>query len=382
MSSATVQTAPHQSTTVGTHSPVPATSSNRGYQSAAAPSSREPYYHSPTQNASPNAHRRPTRAASGNGASPNPQPPQHYSPAQTSTSVTQNRGTTANHASPVSSSMAPGDHQRGVPPVVSPRTSSNRTGAERSAVSRRPLPESATILLPRQQSGDGQQDRVDHQRGQNNGVPNGTTEDHAAAARQRRRAQQHASPEVLPHRPSGSRDREARSQPSPRDLPTPPTGLSREASEVLNRVVISNPQVDLERERERMAEAVPASPSTHVTPGGSRAAPGDSGEESARGPRSRQDHSNTGKREKSSKFGDYYLGATLGEGEFGKVKMGWKQGDDVQVSWAGARSISGAIANTLIGRRQADPPGQRRHESNPTCQDLPRDRHPSTDQSP
>ncbi|KAF8854796.1 hypothetical protein BDZ45DRAFT_26998 [Acephala macrosclerotiorum] len=44
-----------------------------------------------------------------------------------------------------------------------------------------------------------------------------------------------------------------------------PTGLSREASEVLNRVIISNPEADTERERERMAKAVPLSPTTHST---------------------------------------------------------------------------------------------------------------------
>ncbi len=35
---------------------------------------------------------------------------------------------------------------------------------------------------------------------------------------------------------------------------------------------------------------------------------------------------------KELRFGDYVLGRTLGEGEFGKVKMGWKQADGVQVA--------------------------------------------------
>ena len=35
---------------------------------------------------------------------------------------------------------------------------------------------------------------------------------------------------------------------------------------------------------------------------------------------------------RTARFGEYYLGNTLGEGEFGKVKMGWKQEGGVQVS--------------------------------------------------
>jgi len=54
----------------------------------------------------------------------------------------------------------------------------------------------------------------------------------------------------------------------------------------------------------------------------------DYGEESRRGGRSRHDHS---KREKHTKFGEYILGNTIGEGEFGKVKLGWKQEGGVQV---------------------------------------------------
>ncbi|KAH6692642.1 serine/threonine-protein kinase KIN4 [Plectosphaerella plurivora] len=48
-----------------------------------------------------------------------------------------------------------------------------------------------------------------------------------------------------------------------------------------------------------------------------------------RGGRSRHEQ---GKREKAVKFGDYILGNTIGEGEFGKVKLGWKQAGGVQVA--------------------------------------------------
>ncbi|PHH85165.1 hypothetical protein CDD83_804 [Cordyceps sp. RAO-2017] len=52
--------------------------------------------------------------------------------------------------------------------------------------------------------------------------------------------------------------------------------------------------------------------------------------EERRGGRSRHDHSRSHKG--TSKFGDFILGNTIGEGEFGKVKLGWKQDSSVQVA--------------------------------------------------
>jgi protein-serine/threonine kinase len=49
-----------------------------------------------------------------------------------------------------------------------------------------------------------------------------------------------------------------------------------------------------------------------------------------RGGRSRHDHSRNNRG--TSKFGDFILGNTIGEGEFGKVKLGWKQDSNVQVA--------------------------------------------------
>jgi hypothetical protein len=50
--------------------------------------------------------------------------------------------------------------------------------------------------------------------------------------------------------------------------------------------------------------------------------------------RSRHDHAvSSGRKDnRNNHFGDYTLGHTLGEGEFGKVKLGWKTEGDVQVS--------------------------------------------------
>lgn len=228
--------------------------------------------------------------------------------------------------------MAPGDHQRGVPPVVSPRTSSNRTNApaaasrtaDRSESSRRAYPNEVTSS-PRQ-TGDSQQDREERQR--SNGTSNGGGEDYAAAARARRRGQT-ASPEAIPHRPSGSREpRTQQAQGHPRAQPTASSALSREASEVLQRVVVSKPEVDIEREQERMAEAIPSSATQtpHSTPGGMSDSP-----DEPRGTRTRHDHGAS--KPKNTKFGDYFLGSVLGEGEFGKVRMGWKQEGGVQVGF-------------------------------------------------
>lgn len=68
----------------------------------------------------------------------------------------------------------------------------------------------------------------------------------------------------------------------------------------------------------RHHEAAPA-PAVNVTPN----------TDEKRGQRSRQDHSRS--HHKTSKFGDFILGNTIGEGEFGKVKLGWKQDSSVQV---------------------------------------------------
>ncbi|KAK6612666.1 Fatty acyl-CoA synthetase and RNA processing-associated kinase 1 [Botrytis cinerea] len=347
MSSAALQTAPHQPTSIGSQSPVAAPSSSGRPYTSGSQQSRDPYYNQSTTNASPSSARKPSRRPSGNGASTNTPPqPQYTSPLVTTTTTAPVNSRTNNPSTQISPTtatspssfapMAPGDHQRGVPPIVSERSSSNRpstavaaatSATNRSSSSRRgehPDEQRARDAPRRAQS----QENQYHER--RNIQTNGTSHEDATAAataatRARRRAQQ--SPEALPHRPSGGREQRAgppsnaqnRSHPAGT---TSPAGLSHEASEVLNRVVVSDPKVDMERERERMAEAVPSAVAAPPVV-----------EEAPRQQRSRHDHSaNSGKREKNSKFGEYYLGNTLGEGEFGKVKMGWKQAGGTQVA--------------------------------------------------
>ena len=104
---------------------------------------------------------------------------------------------------------------------------------------------------------------------------------------------------------------------------------SRETSEILSRMVVSQPEVDVAREQERLAEAIPHPVNRIDDAASPQPVPMNSTHEDARrGGRSRHDHS---KRDKAQKFGDYFLGRTIGEGEFGKVKLGWKQQGGVQV---------------------------------------------------
>ena len=161
----------------------------------------------------------------------------------------------------------------------------------------------------------------------------------AAAARSRRRGP--TSPEG-PQRSASTR--EARAQRSPAatesrsaanvSRPTPPAKLAREGSEVINRVVVTDPSVDLEREKARLAEAIPAGSNADVTPvTGLGLVSSEGVEDGGRGAgRSRQDYASNAARRKETKFGEYVLGQTLGEGEFGKVKLGWKKDGSVQVA--------------------------------------------------
>lgn len=94
-------------------------------------------------------------------------------------------------------------------------------------------------------------------------------------------------------------------------------------------MVVSAPEEDPIRERERATMAQQQRSGALEESAALANAPSEQhGEESRRGGRSRHDFS---KREKHTKFGEYILGNTIGEGEFGKVKLGWKQEGGVQV---------------------------------------------------
>lgn len=106
------------------------------------------------------------------------------------------------------------------------------------------------------------------------------------------------------------------------------TDLPRENSAVINRIVVDDPAADLAREEARKAEARPKDAAAQMAALNLQDAA-----DAAPVQRSRQEHlKHSSSARKEVKFGDYILGQTIGEGEFGKVKMGWKKDSTVQVA--------------------------------------------------
>jgi protein-serine/threonine kinase len=231
--------------------------------------------------ASPASARRPARRPS-NGASPNtPTTPQtHHSPAVSNNSTLT---TPRAHPLPPSTQNSPAMNNTATSsgPMPPPRTSSHRTpGSSDASQSRRREKES-----PRQ-TGSSSRSQPQHSRS-------------ASAVGQ------------------------------------PPTGTSlpREESTVINRIVVADPQEDIARAEARQAESRSGASGADLTPITGLGLVGSEGvDDGGRGGgRSRQDHSKS-ETAKRSKFGNYILGQTLGEGEFGKVKMGWKRDSTVEVA--------------------------------------------------
>ncbi|KAJ2903094.1 Fatty acyl-CoA synthetase and RNA processing-associated kinase 1 [Zalerion maritima] len=259
------------------------------------PQLTQQYHYTPTQSpsrqpytaaqGSPASSKRPSSRRSANGAtvsSPSPMPPRAAlaSPVPVAASEPE-----YHHQSTPTSDRRKGHQQ---PPIAPPRTSSNQGNSSRRA---------AATASPRREV-------------------NGNMADASSPSARYRR---HQPTQEAPSRSTSTRAANSSSK-SP----------SRENSEILTRMVISQPEVDVDRERERLAEAVPH-PAQTLDDAVSPPVVGmsNSQDDSRRFGRSRHDHS---KRDKVQKFGDYYLGNTIGEGEFGKVKLGWKQHGGVQVA--------------------------------------------------
>ena len=173
----------------------------------------------------------------------------------------------------------------------------------------------------------------------------GTYGSEVSDSERRRQQQQQRSPQRADPSPqqqsNAGRGQRARNAPAPSRSQnamgqTPlDTSLPREASAVINRIVVDDPATDIARERTRIADAKPQSTGTASTalPVANMSDPMSDGPSSAPpGQRSRQEHLRQSSHRKETKFGEYILGQTLGEGEFGKVKMGWKKDSIVQVA--------------------------------------------------
>ncbi|KAJ0161386.1 Fatty acyl-CoA synthetase and RNA processing-associated kinase 1 [Colletotrichum tanaceti] len=321
MSSATLQPA-RQTPALASPPLLAASPSSRQYTSTHSSPTREAY-DAISQNdiTSPAPLQYPTSRPSGAGASVK------------SPDIDSSMTSRAAPANPVAIAPSSPDYQsssseqrKNMPPIAPPRTSStNYSGGTTTTATtkRRDHAAEKAASSPRRGQADG-----------TNGNAEYTYSDDGSASRSRRSHQQ-----MAPDSPRRSTGNRPGSQPTvipvrsyaPPQTSVSPKQPSREASEVLNRMVVSQPEVDVAREKERLAEAQP----TRVGSSHDDAAPPpvvgmSEHDDGRRGGRSRHDHS--GKREKVVRFGDYILGNTIGEGEFGKVKLGWKNDGGVQVA--------------------------------------------------
>lgn len=105
--------------------------------------------------------------------------------------------------------------------------------------------------------------------------------------------------------------------------------LIKESSTVINQVLVSDPSVDIEREKVRQG----APTSTNKPPSsGQPLMGGDGADDRERGGIREEENNGHTVRRRDTTFGQYILGQTLGEGEFGKVKLGWKRDGSIQVA--------------------------------------------------
>ncbi|KAI4171374.1 MAG: hypothetical protein LQ343_004330 [Gyalolechia ehrenbergii] len=233
--------------------------------------------------------------------------------------------------------------QSGGPPIAPPpRTSSNQRSNGQALTSNVPVNDLTGPTYQASRSMDNRQasSRITTtadltQRGNRDGSgAEGTTSIAVAtAARSRRRGP--TSPEG-PQRAMSTRDPGAHSSPENMQgrsashgvVSTAATNASRgygDQGQIINRVVVTDPAVDIMREQERLAEAIPG-----LEISGNAAVENVTPENTQR----RRDYSSsaTSSSKKETNFGGYILGKTLGEGEFGKVKLGWRRDGSVQVA--------------------------------------------------
>ncbi|KAL8828656.1 MAG: hypothetical protein Q9170_006505 [Blastenia crenularia] len=311
--------------------------------------------------------KRPSRRPSGNAAQSNPHvPPQTRYPSPTG-SYPSGSGTprdqdmsAATQVSPIAPTATASPNyahlrreqrtqleQHGGPPIAPPRTSSNqRSNGQTSTGSvaaydrtgstyQTNRPTDNRPSTSRNTNTADSAHRANRGHGATDRERDGSTPTTIAAAARSRRRDPTSS--EGPQRAHSIRDPGAQSSPENIQSRSAPHGLmptagSTNASrnygdegQILNRVVVTDPAVDIVREQERLAEAIPG---LEIS--------GNSGVENTtpENAQRRRDYSSsaTSSSKKETNFGGYILGKTLGEGEFGKVKLGWRRDGSVQVA--------------------------------------------------
>ncbi|OKL55947.1 hypothetical protein UA08_08607 [Talaromyces atroroseus] len=290
MSSAAMQTAPTHTSATTTSTLYPTTPSpqtQNAYHPRTTTASHSPQPVDVTSRTSPSSSKRPSQKPSANGTNLNTAPASQYSQ-YGSGSPTMN----SSHQQP--------SEGLGVTPQIPPRTSSNQRSRNQ------------TSSHSRTRGEDGGRSRRRAQHSAEN--PPRATDSSADRTQHHSSAYQSHSDRAI-----GSQSESA--------------ALSTESSTVINQVVITDPSEDVEREQERQLDVQTASGGASNPISGLGLAGEDGADDTARaGTRSRQDHSNTQGKRKETTFGRYILGQTLGEGEFGKVKLGWKRDGSIQVA--------------------------------------------------
>ncbi|KAL4799046.1 kinase-like domain-containing protein [Aspergillus venezuelensis] len=146
---------------------------------------------------------------------------------------------------------------------------------------------------------------------------------------------------VSRHRSKGERREKKSDESRSRRQATQPSDPSKGSSarnegstqpeDLMETIPMSDPAVDIEREQARQATAPVQSNENASTLG--LGVMGDESMEGGRGAMpSRQEFPEHTIKRKETTFGQYILGQTVGEGEFGKVKLGWKRDGSIEVA--------------------------------------------------
>ncbi|KAI5467403.1 hypothetical protein BGZ63DRAFT_410380 [Mariannaea sp. PMI_226] len=280
--SAALQTAPHQHTALAS-SPLTSPSSHQYRPS----SSREVYNAHTSSTASPSTRRPPSRKTTENTSSP----AYHLA------------NSPGNQPSADQQSPASSEHLTNMPPVAPPRSSSNH----QSASTRR-----AAAYSNERGSNSPRRGQGEPSRSGSRGNPAASTEN---GYQNRKPVNSHGAQDS-PR--SQSRDGRSNTTTIPvRSAHGTPSRSTQEATDNLSKAIAAAEEVNGRTHASAQDDAAPP--------------PVVSTNDERRGGRSRHDQSSRSHKG-TTKFGDFILGNTIGEGEFGKVKLGWKQDSSVQVA--------------------------------------------------